>query len=98
MLARSNHSPIKETALNLDRFLQMSGMCIGSMMEADQRMRLYEMQVRRQKRLQRDTEVWRRYEAEYQAGRAAKRERSTQSDCTAEESNLNNENVTHLAK
>lgn len=46
-------------------FLQMSGMTLGSMIEADQRLRAHEMHMRHQKKLQRDAEVWRRYEADY---------------------------------
>ncbi|RMY52990.1 hypothetical protein D0863_14087 [Hortaea werneckii] len=45
-------------------FLQMSGMTLGSMIEADQRLRRHELLIRQQKKLHRDAEVWRRYEAE----------------------------------
>ncbi|KAI9697952.1 MAG: hypothetical protein M1836_004305 [Candelina mexicana] len=48
-------------------FLQMSGMTIGSMIEADRRLRKYEGTVRREKRLVRDARVWDRYEREYEA-------------------------------
>ncbi|KAI9811002.1 MAG: hypothetical protein M1827_005734 [Pycnora praestabilis] len=43
-------------------FLQMSGMTVGSMIEADRRLRDYEVIVRRNKRLARDQAVWDRYE------------------------------------
>jgi hypothetical protein len=45
----------------------MSGMIVGSMIEADKRMISYEQHVRHQKRLKRDMEVWRRYEEEYES-------------------------------
>lgn len=44
----------------------MSGMILGSMIEADKRMIAYEHMVRHQKRMARDMEVWRRYEEEYE--------------------------------
>ncbi|MCJ1363257.1 hypothetical protein MMC16_002364 [Acarospora aff. strigata] len=47
-------------------FLQMSGMTIGSMIEADRRLRVYEATVRRNKKLARDAAVWERYEALYE--------------------------------
>lgn len=40
------------------------------MIEADKRMRAHEVVVRQQKRIARDAEVWRRYEAEFE-GRGA---------------------------
>ncbi|KAK3673676.1 hypothetical protein LTR78_006581 [Recurvomyces mirabilis] len=46
-------------------FLQMSGMTLGSMIEADKRLREHEVVVRRQKVMRRDAEVWKRYEAEF---------------------------------
>ncbi|KAF2484583.1 hypothetical protein BDY17DRAFT_345334 [Neohortaea acidophila] len=46
-------------------FLQMSGMAIGSMIEADKRLRAHELHVRHYKRVVRDAEVWRRYEQDY---------------------------------
>lgn len=42
----------------------MSGMTLGSMVEADHRLRAHELIVRNQKKLHRDAEVWRKYEAE----------------------------------
>ncbi len=48
------------------RFIQMSGMTIGSMIEADRRLRTYELSMRMHKRLARDAEVGRRYEEDHQ--------------------------------
>ncbi|KAI0166911.1 hypothetical protein GGR52DRAFT_574876 [Hypoxylon sp. FL1284] len=45
-------------------YLQMSGMIVGSMIEADYRMRQYEHRVRLQRRLARDRAVWADYEKE----------------------------------
>ncbi|KAJ4303070.1 hypothetical protein N0V90_001961 [Kalmusia sp. IMI 367209] len=47
-------------------YIQMSGMILGSMIEADKRMIAYEHHVRHQKRLRRDMEVWRRYEDDFE--------------------------------
>ncbi|KAG9705333.1 hypothetical protein KCU73_g17886, partial [Aureobasidium melanogenum] len=43
-------------------FLQMSGMIFGSVVEADERLRIYGEQSRRQKVMARDAAVWRKYE------------------------------------
>jgi uncharacterized membrane protein YgcG len=43
----------------------MSFMVLGSMMEADRRLREHEVLVRNQKKVLRDAEVWRRYEEDY---------------------------------
>lgn len=43
----------------------MSGMTIGSMIEADRRLRTHEAAVRNHKKIARDAEVWRRYEEDY---------------------------------
>ncbi|OCK75471.1 hypothetical protein K432DRAFT_397249 [Lepidopterella palustris CBS 459.81] len=48
-------------------YLQMAGMIVGSMVEADKRMRLYEHRIRHEKRMLRDMEVWRRYEADFES-------------------------------
>jgi len=48
-------------------FLQMSGMTFGSIIEADRRLRTHGASVRRQKVMQRDAEVWRRYEKDHEA-------------------------------
>ena len=50
---------------DLHSFLQMSGMVFGSMIEADNRLRAHEWRVRQNKKIARDTEVWRKYEQEY---------------------------------
>ncbi|CAI6333407.1 unnamed protein product [Periconia digitata] len=47
-------------------YIQMSGMILGSMIEADKRMVGYEHMIRHQKRLARDMEVWRKYEEEFE--------------------------------
>ncbi|TVY93363.1 hypothetical protein LAWI1_G000552, partial [Lachnellula willkommii] len=46
-------------------FLQMSGMIMGSCLEADHRIREYEARVRMQKRIMRDRAVWEKYEQEF---------------------------------
>ena len=61
-----NLSPPQDSILTIPlSFLQMSGMAIGSMIEADKRLRLHEVQMRRFKRTARDAEVWRRYEEDF---------------------------------
>lgn len=57
----------KETRelLTSHRFLQMSGMVVGGMIEADHRLRLYEYQMRMQRRVQREQAKWQRYENEF---------------------------------
>ena len=45
----------------------MSGMTLGSMIEADRRLRSHEAEVRAQRKIARDAEVWRRYEQDYEA-------------------------------
>lgn len=47
-------------------YIQMSGMTVGSMIEADKRMRGYEATARRVRKLKRDQETWKAYEAEYE--------------------------------
>lgn len=44
----------------------MSGMVLGSMIEADRRLRLYETQVRLQKKQRIDRAVWEKYEREFE--------------------------------
>jgi len=46
-------------------FLQMSGMILGSCLEADHRIRMYEAKVRMEKRMMRDRAVWEHYEQEF---------------------------------
>jgi len=45
-------------------YLQMSGMVIGSMMEADYQLRQFEQRVRIQKRLARERARWESFERE----------------------------------
>ncbi|KAI0130049.1 hypothetical protein BJ170DRAFT_298399 [Xylariales sp. AK1849] len=47
-------------------YLQMSGMILGSMIEADHRMRQYEARVRMQRRIARDRAMWETFDKEYQ--------------------------------
>ena len=44
----------------------MSGMTFGSIIEADRRLRIHGAWQRQQKKVQRDAEVWRRYEEDYE--------------------------------
>jgi hypothetical protein len=45
----------------------MSGMIFGSVVEADERLRIYGEQSRRQKVMARDAAVWRKYEEEFES-------------------------------
>ncbi|ORY71317.1 uncharacterized protein BCR38DRAFT_479819 [Pseudomassariella vexata] len=47
-------------------YIQMSGMIVGSMIEADARMRQYEQQVRIQRRVARDRAMWETFEREFE--------------------------------
>ena len=47
------------------RYIQMSGMILGSMIEADHSLRQYEARVRMQKRIQRDRAMWQNFEEQY---------------------------------
>jgi hypothetical protein len=51
---------------NNHSYIQMSAMVFGGMLEADSRLMAYQLRMRNEKRLARDMEVWRRYEAEYE--------------------------------
>jgi hypothetical protein len=44
----------------------MSGMILGSMIEADKRIIAYEHRVRHQKRMAADMQLWRHYEEEFE--------------------------------
>jgi hypothetical protein len=44
----------------------MSGMILGGYLEAERRMWSYQHQVRHQRRIARDTEIWRRYEEDFE--------------------------------
>ena len=60
-------SPTSDTPrLTPHSYIQMSGMILGSMIEADKRMIAYEHRVRHHKRMQRDMEVWRRFENDFE--------------------------------
>lgn len=48
----------------------MSGMILGGCLEADKRLREYEMKVRVRKRLGMDQQAWEHYEAEFAEMRA----------------------------
>ncbi|KAE9374411.1 hypothetical protein N431DRAFT_437847 [Stipitochalara longipes BDJ] len=54
-------------------FLQMSGMILGSCLEADHRIRQYEAKVRMEKRMVRDRAVWEQYEQEYEKAPVSKK-------------------------
>jgi cytochrome b subunit of formate dehydrogenase len=47
-------------------YIQMSGMILGGYLEAEKRMWAYQHHIRHQRRIARDTEIWRRYEADYE--------------------------------
>ncbi|EON66584.1 hypothetical protein W97_05830 [Coniosporium apollinis CBS 100218] len=51
-------------------YLQMSGMAVGSMIEADRRMLAYERKIRAEKRIARDAEVWKRYKMDFEESAA----------------------------
>lgn len=61
----------------------MSGMAGGSMIEADKRLRLHEVQMRRYKRTARDAEVWRRYEQDFNVSRGTSSADSSAADADA---------------
>lgn len=44
------------------RYIQISGMMLGAMLEADSRLRAYEFRMRREKKRLADEAVWRRWE------------------------------------
>lgn len=49
----------------LCRYLQMSGMVLGSMLEADHRLRQYEARMRVQRRLAKEQAYWQSFEREF---------------------------------
>ncbi|MCJ1476841.1 hypothetical protein MMC13_005510 [Lambiella insularis] len=70
-------SPVyRALTIQFKLFIQMSGMTLGGMIEADHRLREYEALVRVQKKRERDEAVWQRYETlleeEVRAKRAEK--------------------------
>ncbi|KAL7936747.1 hypothetical protein V8C35DRAFT_240776 [Trichoderma chlorosporum] len=58
-------SPVyRKTTVQFKVYVQMSAMVLGGMIEADQRLRQYEAQVRAQRRWLREKAKWDRYEQE----------------------------------
>lgn len=53
------------TYAHVRRYLQMSGMVVGGMIEADWRLRQYEYQMRMQRRWLREKAKWERFEQEF---------------------------------
>lgn len=47
-------------------YIQMSGMTIGSVIEGERRLREFQTRARRMRKLQKDQEVWRRFEQEFE--------------------------------
>ncbi|GJC82037.1 imidazoleglycerol-phosphate dehydratase [Colletotrichum tofieldiae] len=59
-------SPLyKGLTIQFKIYMQMSAMVLGSMLEADNRLREYEAKVRIQKRILRDRAKWERFEQEF---------------------------------
>ncbi|KAG5999194.1 hypothetical protein E4U43_002224 [Claviceps pusilla] len=59
-------SPVyRGTTVQFKVYLQMSGMVLGGMIEADWRLRQYEYQMRMQRRWMRERAKWQRYEEEF---------------------------------
>ncbi|OLN85008.1 hypothetical protein CCHL11_03935 [Colletotrichum chlorophyti] len=59
-------SPLyKGLTIQFKIYIQMSAMVLGSMLEADHRLREYEARVRLQKRILRDRARWERFEQEF---------------------------------
>ncbi|KAL6703114.1 hypothetical protein ACN47E_010176 [Coniothyrium glycines] len=60
-------SPLyRSLTLQFKTYIHMSGMILGGYLEADHRLQLYQGHMRRQRRVARDMEVWRRYESVYE--------------------------------
>ncbi|MCJ1483475.1 hypothetical protein MMC06_003642 [Schaereria dolodes] len=75
-------SPIyRSLTIQFKVFLLMSGMTVGSMIEADRRLRAYEITVRAQKRMKRDEGAWKAFEEgfEKEIDKGNKREEETRS-------------------
>ena len=47
------------------RYIQMSGMVLGSMLEADSRIREYEASMRMRRRIMREQAMWQSFEERY---------------------------------
>ncbi|OAA75766.1 hypothetical protein LEL_07754 [Akanthomyces lecanii RCEF 1005] len=68
ILAAVGHvwSPVyRGTTVQFKVFVQMSAMVLGGMIEADHSIRLYEYQMRMQRRVQREQAKWQRYQDEF---------------------------------
>ncbi|KAH6892198.1 hypothetical protein B0T10DRAFT_483279 [Thelonectria olida] len=64
-LAGYFYSPLyRGTTVQFKVYLQMSGMVLGSMIEADWRLRQYEQEMRMRRRWMRERAKWEQYEAE----------------------------------
>ncbi|PKS07994.1 hypothetical protein jhhlp_006606 [Lomentospora prolificans] len=53
-------------------YIQLSAMIMGGMIEADNRMRMYEHRMRMQRRILRDQAKWERYEQEFMEEKSQK--------------------------
>ncbi|EJP68656.1 hypothetical protein MY5147_007905 [Beauveria neobassiana] len=76
VLAAVGHfwSPIyRGTTVQFKVFVQMSAMVLGGMIEADHRLRLYEYQMRMQRRVQREQAKWERYQDEFIQANSSKK-------------------------
>ncbi|KAK3378305.1 hypothetical protein B0H63DRAFT_243797 [Podospora didyma] len=59
-------SPIyRSLTIQFKVYIQMSGMVLGSMIEADYRLREYEATMRMRRRLMRDQAMWKSFEQQY---------------------------------
>ena len=58
------HEPVQLLTKISRRYVQMSGMVLGSMIDADAHLRQYEHRMRIQRRYMRDQARWERYEQE----------------------------------
>ncbi|KAH0444944.1 imidazoleglycerol-phosphate dehydratase [Colletotrichum kahawae] len=67
-------SPLyKGLTIQFKCYIQMSAMVLGSMLEADHRLREYEARIRMQRRLMRDRAKWERFEQEFLENPEAKK-------------------------
>ena len=62
MYAEQRHLDPNQEKLTELSFIQLSGMTLGAMIEADRRIREYEFMMRRMKKIKADEEVWKRWE------------------------------------
>ncbi|KAG9255381.1 uncharacterized protein F5Z01DRAFT_51268 [Emericellopsis atlantica] len=62
-------SPVyRATTIQFKVYIQMSGMVLGSMIDADSKLREYEAKMRMQRRVLRDRARWQQYEEELTRG------------------------------